>query len=618
MLRSFFRELLRKRESAAPASASGEPASDALAARRRAFAFLSDARHAEGEAEFRRMLGHNPDDAELRLMLACCLTPQGRWDEAVAELKAAVRLRPDYVPAYFNLSGALQSRGDLREAKDALERVLELQPVFPEALCSLAGVLRQMGAAGEAEARLREAIEQRPTLAAAHYNLGNLLHSTGRVAEAIASYRTAVVNDPQFVTAHDNLLFCLNSDPRYSPADILKEHAAWAARHAAPLTPAAPSFHNEPDSARRLRIGYVSPDFKSHSVAYFLEPVLEQHDRALYEVWCYVLNGESDEVTARLRGLADHWVECGGLPDEALAQRIRQDGIDILIDLAGHTKANRLLVFARWPAPVQVTWLGYPTTAGVPAIQFRLTDGQVDPPGMQAFNTEQPVRLPHSYFCYRPLAGAPAVGELPALKAGYITFGSFNSCTKLSDQGLELWARVLAKLPDTRLLLKAAGLGDAATRAQLQGRFAQLGVAADRLVLLGAERKVEDHLAHYNRVDIGLDTYPYNGATTTCEALWMGVPVVTLKGETHASRMGASLLTAAGLQSLVATTPEQYAAVCVNLATDTGRLAALRTGMRARLGASPLMDAAGFTRAIEEQYRALWRDWCQQRGMERQ
>jgi len=615
VLRNLFRDLLRRRGSPAHGDpAGGRLDSGAVASRRSAFEHVRNARYTEGEAEFRRMLGQTPDDAELRLMLACCLTPQGRLDEAIAELRGAVRLRPDYIPAHFNLSGALHARGDLSEARYALERVLELQPVFPEALCSLAGVLRDMGAAGEAEARLRRAIEQKPTLAAAHYNLGNLLNATGRVPEAIASYRNALAIEPQFVTAYDNMLFCLNSDPAYAQEMIVKEHVAWADRYATTPAPALQAFRNVPDPVRRLRIGYVSPDFKSHSVAYFLEPVLERHDRAEFEVWCYVLNKDCDEVTQRLRRLADHWVECSGLSDETLAQRVRDDGIDLLVDLAGHTKANRLLVFARKPAPVQVTWLGYPTTTGLPAIGYRITDWQVDPAGAERSNTEQPARLPRSYFCYRPLASSPQVGDLPDSQAGHITFGSFNSCTKLSEQGLELWAQALKAVPGARLLLKAGGLGDATTRARLLDCFTRLGIAGERLFLRGAERKIEDHLAFYNRVDIALDTFPYNGATTTCEALWMGVPVVSLKGATHASRMGASLLAAAGLESLIAVTPGEYVKKCAELASDTERLAAMRAGMRARLRASPLMDESGFARALEQQYRAMWRAWCEQQN----
>jgi predicted O-linked N-acetylglucosamine transferase (SPINDLY family) len=351
-----------------------------------------------------------------------------------------------------------------------------------------------------------------------------------------------------------------------------------------------------------LRIGYVSPDLRNHSVAYFFEPVLDRHDREGFEIFCYHLAAGEDGVTQRLKASGAQWRNCFGEADEAIARRIRDDGIDILVDLAGHTANQRLGVFARKPAAVQMSWLGFPSTIGLPAIDYRITDMQVDLPGYEAFNVETPLRLPFSYFCYRP-GPAPQVAPPPCLSRGSVTFGSFNNLSKLSLAAIGLWSRVLLAVPGSTLLLKGKGLGEAGARGRVEQAFAQCGVPAERLDLNGWENSAESHLARYHDVDIALDSYPYNGATTTCEALWMGVPVVSLAGRSHASRMGLSLLTAAGLAELACADEAGFVVAAAALAVDHDRLAAWRQSMRERLQASPLMDERGFTRALEDLYR---------------
>jgi predicted O-linked N-acetylglucosamine transferase (SPINDLY family) len=332
--------------------------------------------------------------------------------------------------------------------------------------------------------------------------------------------------------------------------------------------------------------------------------VLEHYDRERFEVHCYATNGAVDEVSERLRARVDGWVQAERLTDEELAARVRADGIDILVDLAGHTSGNRLLAFARRAAPVQVTWLGYPTTTGLSAMDYRITDWEVDPAGYEAFNAERPLRLPGSYFCYRPYERAPQVAPLPALRSGTVTFGSFNNFAKVSPAVLALWAQVLQAVPGSRLLLKARSLADAQVRQALLERLGAQGIEGERIDLRGWEAEVGGQLALYGEVDIGLDTWPYNGATTTCEALWMGVPVVSLSGATHASRMGRSILKAAGLAHCVADTPEAYVRAAVALAGDLDALARLRAGLRERLRASPLTDEIAFTRNLEAAYGA--------------
>lgn len=610
MLANLFRQLLK---SSRPGPQQAHWLGNELAS---AIRLQQSGAHAQAESIYRAVLERNPDHADALHLLGCNLIAQRRLDEAIAVLLRVSGIDPACAEAHYNLAGAYSARGDPGSALKSYGEALRLRPDFVEAHHGVAGVLRLAGNHAEAESCYRKALALRPAFAEGHYNLGNLLHFLGRADEAIASYRNAIEIDPHFVAAHSNLLYMLNCQPGYLPQAIYHEHLAWAERHAEPLMRLAAPHDNAPHAERRLRVGYVSPDFKDHSVTYFFEPVLTHHKRSDFEVWCYYVDQVRDGASERLRELAGHWVECVRWTDEELAQRIRKDRIDILVDLAGHTGANRLLVFARKPAPVQVTYLGYPTSTGLSAINYRLTDWQVDPAGAEAFNAEQPVRLPYSYFCYRAPQGCPEVGRLPALQAGHITFGSFNHSAKMSERVLELWSQVLKAVPGAVLMLKAKSLADARMRERIRQQFARLGVAAERLLLQGWEAETANHLALYNKVDIAVDTYPYNGATTTCEALWMGVPVVTLRGPTHASRMGASLLTAAGLGELIAATPERYVETCVELAADLARLEAMRVGLRARVRDSALMDEAGFTRALETEYRRMWRAWCVRQTLE--
>jgi predicted O-linked N-acetylglucosamine transferase (SPINDLY family) len=354
-------------------------------------------------------------------------------------------------------------------------------------------------------------------------------------------------------------------------------------------------------------VGYVSPDFINHAVARFIEPVLSDHDRSRFEVFCYSNAQTPDTVTARLRALSEHWRDTALLDDAQTAALIREDRIDLLVDLAGHTAGNQLLVFARKPAPVQITWIGYPNTTGMGAMDYRLTDAIADPPGLsEAFHREQLVRLPGPFSCYLPSAESPDVNPLPALSAGHVTFGSFNQFAKLTPAVVELWARLLRECPSAHLLLRARSLADNETASRLRETFARLGVDPGRLELDGSQLSVAAHQGCYHRVDLALDPFPYNGTTTTCEALWMGVPVIALAGRTHVARVGASLLTHLGTPEWIAQSPDDYIERCRALASDLPKLAAIRAGLRARFRASPLGDAKGFTRNLETTYATLW------------
>jgi len=350
----------------------------------------------------------------------------------------------------------------------------------------------------------------------------------------------------------------------------------------------------------------VSPDFTHHAVAYFIEPILAAHDRTRVEVFCYANVRVPDATTARLRTLADHWRDIAQLDDDAAAACIRQDEIDLLVDLAGHTAHHRLQVFARRPAPVQATWIGYPNTTGLDAIDYRLTDEICDPPGQtETWHSEKLVRLPSTFSCYQPDAAAPELNALPAVASGRITFGCFNNFAKITPEVIALWGQLIRQLPDAQLLLKSRGLEDPTTAARIRAAFANAGIGGARLALNGKELSVHDHLQLYHGVDIGLDPFPYNGTTTTCEALWMGVPVITLAGNVHAARVGASLMAHVGLPDLVAATPDDYVAKAAALARDLPRLGTIRQTLRETMRRGPLCDAAKFTRQLEAAYAVM-------------
>ena len=520
----------------------------------------------------------------------------GRYAEATAALRQAVRLAPKHDAAWLNLGVACLDGGARDEAIAAFQRALVLEPKRPEAHNILGHALLAAGRTSEAEAAFNEALRQRPRFAPAHDNLGRLCRAAGRLREAVAHYRAALAEQPNPNT-HSNLLFALNFLPDVTPEDIFAEHRRWHTLYAAPLTAAAPQTVQRSTSGRRLRIGYLSPDFCHHAVAYFIEPVLAAHDRTRFEIFCYANVPSPDRFTSRLRALAEHWHDIARLDDEAAASLIRSHELDLLIDLAGHSAGHRLLVLARRPAPLQATWIGYPNTTGLEAIDYRITDHVSDPSGQtEPFYSEKLVRLLGPFSCYQPDSDAPPVNTLPAAVAGVVTFGCFNQFAKITPAAIELWSRILTAVPASRLLLKSRGLGDPSLAARIRSFFAAGGVAPERLTLNGDELSVHDHLSLYHGVDIALDPFPYTGTTTTCEALCMGVPVVTLAGRTHVARVGASLLTHAGLSDWIAATPDHYAEIAIAAAQDIPRLAELRGKLRDQV----IHDAFLFTRGFED------------------
>ena len=602
---------------------------------------------AEAVESFRQALACREAYPEAHSNLGAALADGGRYEEAMAACRRALALRPGYAGAFYNLANALEkaerkeealacyreavtrktdlfeawrAAGDLcvelgryDEGVEALRHAVELQPASVAAKRSFGWALSESGRQDEALSVLEAAARRDPSdTEQVHEVLASVLRRVGRIEDAIAVCRRAVERHPASATTWSHLLLLLHHLAEYEPGYIHDEHTYWGRLHAARLEPVGQSFPNERSENRRLRIGYVSADLRRHAVTRFILPLLANHDHARFEVFCYASVGRPDEVTARCRGYADAWRDITGLSDEAAAERVRADGIDILIDLAGHTGDNRLLLFARRPAPVQATFLGYPDTTGMAAMGWRITDGLADPVGMtERFHTETLLRLPESAWCFEPEPRDVEVGAAPVAARGTITFGSFNHAAKITEGHLKCWARILRAVEGSHLLLKHGAFGSRGTC----GRFLELlgreGIGAERVELRPFDLAKADHMAGYRQVDIALDTYPYHGTTTTCEALWMGVPVVTLAGKTHVSRVGVSLLTNVGLGELVGQTEEEYVDIAVGLARDVPRLVELRAGLRRRMENSPLMDGARFARNVEAAYREMWRRWCE-------
>jgi len=483
--------------------------------------------------------------------------------------------------------------------------------------------MREPGQLDEALVEYRRALDLKPDFAEAHFHLGLALTDQGQIGEAIAAFRRAVELKPQHAGMHSQLIFALHLHSSQDHAEIFEEHQRWNRQFSDPLQQFLQPHANDPNPERRLRVGYVSSDFRDHPVGRYLLPLLERHDREQFEILCYSGTARPDRMTERLRALAKGWRETQGVPDARLAEMIREDQIDILVDLSLHTAGNRLPVFARQPAPVQVAWLGYPGSTGLPGIGYRLTDACIDPPGEEstwstesrhspegdggAWSSEERVRLPGCWCCYQPPDECPEINPLPARAAQGVTFGSLNNFAKIHEGVLARWARVLEAAKGSRLLMRCPS-GQA--RERVRAFFGARGIAPERLDMIGIVSRSE-YLQLYQRIDLALDPFPYNGMTTTCDAFWMGAPVLTVPGATPSSRAGLSLLSSIGLAQFAPSSEEDYVQLAAELAADLPRLADLRATMRPRMLASPLMDAPRFARIVEGAYRELWQRWCE-------
>ncbi len=556
---------------------------------------------------YRAALQIRPGDAETLTNMGAVLVTLNRHTDAVACYEQALRNNPSSAEAWNNLGASYEALGRIQDALEHYQHALSIRPAYAEAQNNLGNAFAGLNKPVEAMASYRCAIALKPDYVEAHYNLGLVCARLGLAQEAVAAYRCACTLKPGFAAPCENLLFMLNYDPTCGTTELFDQHIRWGKTRGIIRER---GHANAPDPHRRLRIGYVSPDFRDHAVAYFLEPILMNQDRHDIETFCYAEITTPDTVTARLKELAQHWRSTTGRTDEEVARMIESDGIDILVDLSGHTAGNRLDVFARRPAPVQATYLGYPNTTGLTTIDYNITDEIVDPVGQsELLYTEALVRLPGAFYCYRPPDEAPAVGTAPVLDNGYITFGSLNTLLKINDQVMALWAKLLEAVPSTRLILQSSTFATLAGQELYRERFHSHGIAPERLVLLPAT-PLAKHLAVYQKIDIALDPFPWNGHTTSCHALWMGVPVITLKGPARAGRLTTSLLTCLGLTKFIAYSPNDYLRIAETWANDIQGLVELRAKLRASMADSPLCDSKGFTHTLEQAYREMWRKWC--------
>ena len=595
----------------------------------------------EAVTAYRHAIARRPALAEAHSNLSDALRVLGQYDDSISAAREAIRIRPQYPEAFNNLGNALVAAGRTKEGADAYESAVRinpnsaeawnnlgnaraalglndeageayqsavrLRPDFAEALSNLGNWLKDAGRLEEAVECYRKAIAAKPEIVEIHNNLANALRELGEPQAAMATFQNAVELRPDFQTAWNNLLFTSQFLPSLDGRAILEQHVRWARGFAELLTQAAAPHDNDRNPDRRLRIGYVSPDLRDHPVGRFLVPLLTAHDRERFEIFCYADIARADAVTEKLRASCDHWHETLRMRDDALAAKIKADRVDILVDLALHSAYNRMLVFARRPAPVQCTYLGYPGTTGMTAMRWRLTDRFLDPPDEdRPFYTERSMYLDTTYWCYPPPDFATLVTPLPMLSNRHVTFGCFNAFAKVSADALHAWAKLLERVPGSRLMLHAH---HGPHREKVRERFRARGIADDRLEFVGRLTPAH-YFANFHKIDISLDPFPYNGGTTTLDSLWMGVPVVSLAGDVAVRRSGLSILSRVGLADLVARGVEAYLEIAAKLASDQGRLLELRSSLRDRMRGSPLMDAPSFARDVERCYRSMWKQWC--------
>jgi len=544
------------------------------------------------------------------MMLGIIQGQLGDYLHAEEHLRHAIKLNRTNLDAHVNLGLALYCLGQADKAIPSFLKALEMHPDHPAALLQLGNAYARVDHLMQAESTYRRLLQIDPGSAIACGNLANVLAYQGRQETALEYYRRALQLDPRQTGIHSNMLLSLHYSEMLSPDAVFAEHVKWAAMRSSAARRYM-EYAVDADPCRELRIGYVTPDLRGHSVAYFIEPLLRNHDRDRFEIYCYVEIGQQDDTTKRLWAYVDVLRDTAGVPDAAVARMIHDDRIDILIDLAGHTENNRLPVFAYKPAPVQMTYLGYPDTTGLDTVDFRITDGWADPPGMtEHLHSEELLRLEHGFLCFSPPIESPPVSSLPAMERGYITFGSFNVQTKITPAMLDIWAAILQQLPDGRLLIKNRQLTEPAMQQYLLSELVRRDINADHVAMYGTTSK-ERHMAVYSEVDIALDSFPYTGTTTTCDTLWMGIPVITLAGSTHVSRVGASLLARVGMDELICTDTEGYVRQAVALAGDIGLLAQIRSQLRHRMQASSLCDAQFFVNEFEKMLGDVWMKWCE-------
>jgi protein O-GlcNAc transferase len=569
--------------------------------------------HEAAIQQFQHALRLQPNYPEALNDLGNALGGQGKLDDAVSSYQQALRQRPNYAEAHYNLGVVLGKQEKHKAALVHYQQAVHYKPDYAEAHMNLGNVLHGLWEFDDAIACYQRAVQFRPDYADAFHGLGGVFLRLGRLAEAVAAFQEARRLQPEQSVLHSNILFCLNYDPDVNPDTIFAAHRQFGqvseAKRQISVNHHVPIYDLEPE--RCLRIGYVSPDFRYHALTRYFEPVMAHHDPRQLEIFCYAEVPVPDVVTSRLQSLAKGWRRTCGQTDEQMVEQIRQDRIDILVDLAGHTANNRLGVFAHKPAPIQATWLGYMNTTGLTTVDYRLTDDVLDPPGEPVRDTEQLFRLPRGMCCFAAPDDAPAVTPLPAFARGHLTFGSLHNLFKLNSRVFDLWSQLLKALPKSRLLMFRHTLTGSA-RDDLRRQFVERGVGSDQLDLRQGS-DAAGYLGIYAEIDIGLDSFPYTGGVTTCESLWMGVPVLSLRGVRPAGRNSAAILTRVGLGDWAVESADEYIAFAIRQADQLDQLAELRAGLRERM-ATTLCDAASFTRSLEECYRTMWRRWVGQQS----
>lgn len=563
----------------------------------------------EAVDNYKKALAANPDFAEAHNNLGNAFNDLGRLEEAAASYRKALSLKPNIVEAHNNLGNVLKALGKLNESVASFKDALSIKPDYAEAHYNMGNALRKMGKLDEAVASFQNALARKPDYAEAHNNFGHALQDLGQLDEAINCYKKALSFKPDFIGAEKNLLFAMLNVPGLSPEEIFKENIKITQKHERSITCFEKKFSNTPLPDRKLRIGYLSSDFRNHPVGTNVLPLITSHNRENFEIFCYADVPRPDKITEHFQASADHWRSIEGKSDNDVAEAMRADKIDVLICLAGRFDNNRPLVCAHRAAPVQVSVYDG-TTSGLREMDYWLTDDFLNPSDTKEKFTEELYRLPVLYQ-WPPIKEAPPVSPLPAVDAECVTFGSFNNPAKINRDVLNLWARVLTSVPGSRMLLKyknwysQTSLIDGVTE-----HLTAFGVEEDRITFSTSDDTFDKHLSRYAEVDIGLDPFPFNGATTTFQAMWMGVPVISLVGDTFISRMTGSILHHVGLGDLAVDSPEAYIATAKELAGDLLRLKAIRTDLRERVAASPLCDSVAYVRSVETAYRDMWRSWC--------
>ncbi len=563
----------------------------------------------EAVAAYQRAIKLNPKHGIAHCNLSAALKDSGRLDDAIASANRAIQINPNSAKAYNNLGNAQERKGQYDDAIVSYKHAIQLNPNSAVAPGNLGALQAKQGRMDESAELLQRAIQLNPKSAKTYGQLGNTLRDTGQLEQAITTYRRAIELRLGDSALHSKLLYALHFAPSHDARTIYEEHRLWNQKHAEPLRKLIQPHRNNVDPHRSLRIGYVSPDFTFHPVGRFIHPLLAAHDRDQFIVHCYSDVHRPDGWTDRIRASASQWRSIVGLSDDAVAQSIREDQIDVLVDLTMHMPDNRMNLFARKPAPVQVTYLAYCSTTGLATMDFRLTDPHLDPPQVDGSSySEKSVHLPETYWCYQLDGPVPDVNPLPLKKVGYVTFGCLNNFCKTSPVAIETWTQVMQAVPQSRFIIHAL---EGSHRQRMSEQFQSRGIDPQRLRFLGRIPFLE-FLRIHHEIDIALDSFPYNGGTTTCDAMWMGVPVITLAGPTAFGRSGVSLLRNVGLPDLIAESPQQLVQIAHNLAGDVQRLVDLRQTMRDRMRASVLMDSHRFAGNVESAYRRMWEDWCRQ------